>query len=235
MSYFPKITILALVFFITLGLAVSLQEVFGINIAGVLTGPLNLGNNKITNLGPPTAAGDAATWDFVNSMTGKAIGEATLPVSFTSVSDATIHSASGGWPGLPTVAHTFTIPVTGNRLVKSIAWNGEIRADILGSGYSTDHGIFGLYADAGCTQYLGLTGNGPFGAGNSAWGTANAVSSNNPAFLYLGSSGNINIYACVNASLGSIFATWITFLRNQTLRVFYSNDSVRIFHNPFWE
>jgi len=61
-------TTLILVFaiIVTLGLAISLQEVFGINIGSVL----NLQGQKIINVGAPTVAGDAATWDFVNSVAG---------------------------------------------------------------------------------------------------------------------------------------------------------------------
>ncbi len=55
---------------ITLGLAISLQGVFGLNIAGILAGPLNLGTNKITNLGTPTLAGDATTKGYVDSAVG---------------------------------------------------------------------------------------------------------------------------------------------------------------------
>ena len=64
--------LIAVTFFITLGLAVSLQGVFGLNITGILTGPLNLGTNKIINVGAPTGPGDVATWDFVNSAAGGA-------------------------------------------------------------------------------------------------------------------------------------------------------------------
>lgn len=66
MKFTPPIIFITGVF-ITLGLAISLQGVFGLNIAGVLTGPLNLGGNKITNVGAPTAVGDAATKGFVDT------------------------------------------------------------------------------------------------------------------------------------------------------------------------
>ena len=56
-----------LVFFVTFGLTLGLQSVFGLNIAGTLTGPLNLGGNRITNLGPPAAAGDATTRGYEDS------------------------------------------------------------------------------------------------------------------------------------------------------------------------
>ena len=65
MSYFPKITILALVFFITLGLAISLQGVLGINIGS----NLDLGNLfKITKVVTPTDSGDVATKGWVESI-----------------------------------------------------------------------------------------------------------------------------------------------------------------------
>ena len=58
------IFLVVLTFLTTLGLAISLQEVLGINIGSVL----NLGGNKITNLGTPTAAGDAATRGYVDTV-----------------------------------------------------------------------------------------------------------------------------------------------------------------------
>ena len=66
MSYFPKITILALVFFATLGLAISLQEVFGINIGSDLNFALT--GKKITGLPVPVASSDAATKGYVDSV-----------------------------------------------------------------------------------------------------------------------------------------------------------------------
>ena len=67
MSYFPKITILALVFFATLGLAISLQEVFGINIGSDLNFALT--GKKITGLPVPVASSDAATKGYADSET----------------------------------------------------------------------------------------------------------------------------------------------------------------------
>lgn len=63
----PPTTIffIAITFLITLGLAISLQGVFGINIGSVL----NLQGNKITNVGAPTAAGDVATGRAASSFT----------------------------------------------------------------------------------------------------------------------------------------------------------------------
>ncbi len=54
----------SIAFLIVLGLAISLQSVFGINIGNVL----NLQGFKITNVGTPTLAGDAATKGFVDSV-----------------------------------------------------------------------------------------------------------------------------------------------------------------------
>ena len=49
---------------ITLGFAVSLQGVFGVNIGSVL----NLQGLKITNVGTPVNPGDAATKSYVDSV-----------------------------------------------------------------------------------------------------------------------------------------------------------------------
>ncbi|MBI1888423.1 MAG: hypothetical protein HYS15_00595 [Candidatus Spechtbacteria bacterium] len=54
--------LLIFVVFLT-GLAISLQGVFGINIGNIL----NLQGNKITNVGTPTVAGDAATKGLLDS------------------------------------------------------------------------------------------------------------------------------------------------------------------------
>lgn len=67
MSHFPKTAISTFVLLVAFGLAIALQGVFGLNIAGTLTGPLNLGGNKITNVGAPTAVGDAATKGLIDS------------------------------------------------------------------------------------------------------------------------------------------------------------------------
>ena len=66
MKFFLKSSSLILTFLITLGLAISLQSVFGINIGSSLN--FSPAGNKITNVGPPVGAGDAATWDFVNTV-----------------------------------------------------------------------------------------------------------------------------------------------------------------------
>ena len=69
---FRTIFFVTLAVIITLGLAISLQSVFGLNIAGTLAGPLNLGGNRITNLGVPLPgnSSDAATKGYVDSAAG---------------------------------------------------------------------------------------------------------------------------------------------------------------------
>ncbi len=58
------IPFIVFIFVVTLVLTVGLQDVFGINIGNVL----NLQGFKITNVGTPTLAGDAATKGFVDSV-----------------------------------------------------------------------------------------------------------------------------------------------------------------------
>ena len=66
LKFNPKITtLLLLTFLTTLGLAISLQGVFGIGIGSNLDFG---GIRRIIGLPTPTGAGDAATWDFVNTV-----------------------------------------------------------------------------------------------------------------------------------------------------------------------
>jgi len=56
-----KILLVSVTFLITLTLAIALQGVFAVKIDPGLTGPLNLGGNRIINLGAPAASTDAVT------------------------------------------------------------------------------------------------------------------------------------------------------------------------------
>ena len=59
-----KIFLVVVTFLATLGFAVVLQGLLAVKVTVPptgLTGPLDLGGNKIINLGAPTAATDAAT------------------------------------------------------------------------------------------------------------------------------------------------------------------------------
>ena len=81
LKFHPKITtLLLLTFLITLGLAISLQGVLGVNIGSVL----NMQNLKIINLGTPTAAGDAATKGFVDSVLNTTVYQARITGSCAS-------------------------------------------------------------------------------------------------------------------------------------------------------
>jgi hypothetical protein len=74
----PEI-ILIFTFLAVFGLTVAAQQVFGLNIPPPLAGPLDLGGNKIINVGTPAAAGDAATFDWVNSVFQKIVSS-TCPM-----------------------------------------------------------------------------------------------------------------------------------------------------------
>jgi hypothetical protein len=55
------------------GLTAMVQVALGVIIASPLAGPLNLGGNKIINVGAPAASGDAATFAWSNSAFQKRI------------------------------------------------------------------------------------------------------------------------------------------------------------------
>ena len=91
---------------------------------------------------------------------------------------------------------TFTISVSGNRLVKGLSWVGQIKCYSTGTGCPT----YQLFADSACTR--------PMASSVTTASTTyvlNQIDIGNTQLLQLGSSGNIVVYGCMKATINTVY------------------------------
>lgn len=199
---------IAITFLITFGLAISLRGVLGLNIVGTLTGPLNLGENKIEHVGSPTAVGDAATKGFVDSLPKPAeVLISTIPLA--GESSVTLSNI----PDYPFYEFIITGSLTSSTGYINMQFNGDT-----GGGYS---GSWMSSAGLGTPYYA---------ASAARVGYMNFFSPGSPNFLWKGTIANtagrwktVVSTGGIEASANVFTASWANTAQINQITVFFAN------------
>ena len=142
--------------------AVNLTATYLAKAGGTMAGALAMGNNKITGLGTPTATGDAATKDYVDTVAGSASAAAASAAAAAASYDSFDDRYLGAKASAPTLDNDGNALVTG-----AIYWNSTTNAMYAWTGsewgsISSTAAIFRykFTATAGQTSVSGMDDNG---------------------------------------------------------------------------